>query len=38
MVEPLRPEVTLGVRAGAVWTLVFGQCPRPVAGGARRRI
>ena len=34
MVEPLRPGVTLGVRAGAVWTFVFGQCPRPVAGWA----
>ena len=38
MVEPLRPEVTLGVRAGAVWAFVFGQCPLPVAGGAAPRI
>ena len=38
MVEPLRPEVTLGVRGGAVWAFVFGQCPRPVARWAARRI
>ena len=37
MVEPLRPEVTLGVRGGAVWAFVFGQCPLPVAGRAAPR-